>query len=319
MTVQQDLFGAPPAAERVRPVAPSEEVLQLAARLPPNLHFGTSSWSFPGWVGIVYDQLYGVTELSRHGLAAYARHPLLSAVNLDSSFYKPPSVAQLSSYAAQVPDSFRFLVKAYAGLTAVPESPMAVRGRVEPVFLDARFATQCVIEPLVRGLGPKLGGLLFQFSPLGPRHTRAPGSFREQLGEFLSALPVGPHYAVELRDPQILGAHYEEVLRASGAVHCATVHPRMPPVDQQVLRAEERGPLFIRWMLRAGDDYERAGARYSPFNRLQGPDKLSRNRIAALVRSGLSYGRDVYVVAANNAEGSAPLTLLELAKTVVTN
>jgi hypothetical protein len=29
----------------------------------------------------------------------------------------------------------------------------------------------------------------------------------------------------------------------------------------------------------------------------------------------MSAGRDVYVIAANNAEGSAPLTLLELAKT----
>jgi hypothetical protein len=38
-----------------------------------------------------------------------------------------------------------------------------------------------------------------------------------------------------------------------------------------------------------------------------------------LVRHGLSSGRDVHVVAANNAEGSAPLTLLELAKTIVTN
>ena len=26
----------------------------LAARLPPEVYFGTSSWSFPGWQGIVY-------------------------------------------------------------------------------------------------------------------------------------------------------------------------------------------------------------------------------------------------------------------------
>jgi hypothetical protein len=38
-----------------------------------------------------------------------------------------------------------------------------------------------------------------------------------------------------------------------------------------------------------------------------------------LVKAGLSAGRDVYVLAANNAEGCAPLTLLELAKTIVTN
>jgi hypothetical protein len=72
-------------------------------------------------------------------------------------------------------------------------------------------------------------------------------------------------------------------------------------------------------MLRAGDDYESAGARYAPFDRLQEPDKLNRDRIAALVRGALSSGRDVHVVAANDAEGCAPVTLLEPAKTIVTN
>jgi hypothetical protein len=137
------------------------------------------------------------------------------------------------------------------------------------------------------------------------------------LGEFLAALPVGPTYAVELRDPEVLGSDYEGALRAAGAVHCSTVHSRMPPVDSQVA-PEARGPLLIRWMLHPGEDYESAGARYAPFNRLQEPDKLNRDRIAAMARSALSAGRDVQVMAANNAEGSAPLTLFELAKTIVT-
>jgi uncharacterized protein YecE (DUF72 family) len=335
---QYELFGAPPATERparespsgtpvevVRAAPPGEEVLQTVRRLPAgpmgqprSLHFGTSSWTFPGWVGIVYAQLYGAPLLARHGLAAYARHPLLNAVSLDSAFYKVPSTEQVASYASDVPDNFRFMVKAYAGLTVVPDSSMALRRGVEPVFLDPQFATHHVIEPLVAGLGAKLGALLFQFSPLGPRYTRSPRTFVARLGEFLSALPAGLTYAVELRDPEFLGSEYERMLRAAGAVHCSNVHARMPPVDRQV---SERtlGPLLVRWMLRSGDDYESAAARFAPFSRLAEPDKLNRDRIAAMVRHGLSSGRDVHVVAANNAEGSAPLTLLELAKTIVTN
>ena len=316
---QRDLFGGPPPdVQLVRAVVPSEEVMRVAQRLPKNLHFGTSSWSFPGWVGIVYAQLYGVSLLARHGLSAYARHPLLRAVNLDSAFYKVPTADQLAGYAASVPDDFRFMVKAYAGITALPESSMALRRGVEPVFLDAGFATRHVVKPLMDTFGAKLGALLFQFSPLGPRYTRAPNAFITRLGEFLAALPAGPTYAVELRDPEILGSEYERVLQAAGAVHCSTVHSRMPPVDRQV-SATAPGPLLVRWMLRAGDDYESAGARYEPFDRLQEPDKLNRDRIAALIRGALSSGRDVHVVAANNAEGCAPLTLLALAKTIVTN
>lgn len=316
---QQDLFGVPmQRAEPVRAATPDDEVVRLAQRLPKNLHFGTSSWSFPGWVGIVYAQLYSAATLARHGLSAYARHPLLNAVNLDSAFYKVQTSEQLVRYAEQVPETFRFIVKAYAGLTAPTESALAVRRRVDPVFLDAGFARARVVEPLVEALGPKLGALLFQFSPLGPRYTREPARFATRLGEFLCALPAGPTYAVELRDPEILGSQYEAALCAAGAVHCSTVHSRMPPVDRQVPPTAS-GPLFIRWMLHPGDHYESAAARYAPFDRLQAPDKLNRDRIATMVNAGLSARRDVHVIAANNAEGSAPLTVSELAKTVVTD
>jgi uncharacterized protein YecE (DUF72 family) len=317
---QQDLFGNAAAdIEVVRAAVPDEQVVQVARRLPKNLHFGTSSWSFPGWVGIVYAQLYTASVLSRYGLAAYARHPLLNAVNLDSSYYRVQTTEHLAEYAAQVPETFRFMVKAYAGLTTVPDSPVAIRRRVDPVFLDARFAARSVITPLVDALGPKLGALLFQFSPLGSAYTREPRHFVARLGEFLCALPAGPTYAVELRDPEILGSEYETALRAAGAVHCANVHSRMPPVDQQVRPSGAKGPLLIRWMLQPGDDYESAGARYAPFDRLREPDKLNRGRVATMIGAGLSAGRDVHVIAANNAEGSAPLTLYELAKTIVTN
>jgi uncharacterized protein YecE (DUF72 family) len=318
----QDLFGGPPGGAQVvvRPAVPDPRLLEVARRLPKNLHLGTSSLSFPGWEGIVYAEQYRVAVLARHGLRAYAQHPLLNALNIDSTFYRPQTAEQLSQHAAEVPENFRFIVKAYTGLTTAPDTPRAQQRGIEPVFLDPLYAEQTVITPLVKGLGPKLGAVLFQFSPLGHRYTRDPETFAARLGEFLTALPRGPVYAVELRDPEVLGAPYEDALAAAGAVHCSTVHSRMPPVDRQVLGArglDSRGPMIIRWMLQPGDDYESAGARFAPFNRILEPDKLSRGRITSLVKRGLSSGRDVYVMAANNAEGSAPLTLFELAMSVI--
>ena len=54
----------------------------LAARLPQGLHFGTSSWSFPGWAGIVYSARRTESELAREGLREYATHPLLTTVGI---------------------------------------------------------------------------------------------------------------------------------------------------------------------------------------------------------------------------------------------
>jgi uncharacterized protein YecE (DUF72 family) len=307
--------GPPPEAQLVRPATAAPELLQVAQRVPKNLHLGTSSLSFPGWAGIVYAEQYRVAVLAKYGLRAYAQHPLLNALNIDSTFYRPQSAEQLAQTAAEVPDNFRFIVKAYTGLTTAPDTPRAQQRGIEPVFLDPLFAQQSVVTPLLKGLGPKLGAVLFQFSPLGHRYTRDPGTFVARLGEFLSALPRGPTYAVELRDPEILGSRYEDALAAAGAVHCCSVHSRMPPVDSQVIEAGV-GPLIIRWMLQPGEDYESAGTKYAPFDRICEPDKLNRGRITQLVKRGLSSRRDVYVMAANNAEGSAPLTLFELAKAV---
>ena len=52
MTRQQlPLF---PDLDAVDPAAVDDSVLELSARLPLRIHLGTSSWSFPGWTGLVY-------------------------------------------------------------------------------------------------------------------------------------------------------------------------------------------------------------------------------------------------------------------------
>src|SRR3569832_900565 len=155
--------GPPPDAQIVRPAMPSPEVLRVAKRLPKNLHMGTSSLSFPGWAGIVYAQQYKVSVQARHGLRAYAQHPLLNALNVDSTFYKPPDVELLAQQAAQVPEDFRFVAKAYTGLTTAPDTPRARQRGIAPVFLVVSFVVRAVFWFLLLVFGPKLGAVLIQF------------------------------------------------------------------------------------------------------------------------------------------------------------
>ena len=101
------------------PVAPAvlgEEPRVLAARLPSLVKLGTSSWSFPGWKGLVYRDHHSERVLAQRGLPASAAHPLLSAVGLDRTFYAPLGTDVLAAYAADVPANFRFLVKAHEAL-----------------------------------------------------------------------------------------------------------------------------------------------------------------------------------------------------------
>lgn len=321
---QQDLFAGTPSAlpPPVEPAKVPAELQRLAARLPRSLHLGTSSWTFPGWAGFVYDREYRESALARYGLAAYAQHPLLTGAGIDRTFYAPLAATEFAEFADQVPEHFRFLVKAYSGLTTAPDGRRGeLSGRGErsgsaaSVFLDPDHAMRTVVEPAVRGLRDRLGAILFQFSPLGPAFTRRPAAFAQALATFIGALPRSVPYAVELRDPELLGADYEAALRESGAVHCSNVHPRMPPVDRQV-SAELPGPLVVRWMLHPAQQYEAAGERYAPFDRLVDEDPVNRSRIAARIAQALDAGREVHMIASNNAEGSAPQTLFALAAAV---
>ena len=95
---QLPLFGEADSRPRVRGVDPSPIHQALARKLPKNLFLGCSSWSFPGWEGLVYEDRGTKTELARHGLAAYAAHPLLTSVGIDRTYYAPLSAAEFADY-----------------------------------------------------------------------------------------------------------------------------------------------------------------------------------------------------------------------------
>lgn len=317
---QLELF-ATPEPVRVGPAPPSPELTTLAARLPRDLRLGTSSWSFPGWEGIVWDRAATPAVLARHGLRAYARHPLLRTVGLDRTYYAPIDADAFATLAAQVPDHFRFVVKAHEliAMARVPshERYGPLRGQASPVFLDAAYTAREVVEPAVAGLGTKLGAIVFQLPPQPAEVLGGPVGFAARLRTFLRGLPLGPCYAVELRTPQLLSDAYAAALADTGAVHCLNVHPSMPDVTVQAARVPSSGPLVVRWMLGRGFAYEAAKARYQPFDRVVDENPAVRRQVAALLRGAVDAGRAAYAIINNKAEGSAPLTVRGLVEELV--
>jgi len=309
-----------PDPEPIGPADVSDEIHELGAKLSPSIRLGTSSWSFPGWEGIVYGRKATPSRLSRDGLGSYAQHPVLGGVGIDRTYYEPLPASTFRDYATSVPDRFRFLVKASQEVTS-PTLRSSDRGRHDhnPRFLDPIFASAEVVQPFMEGLGDHGGPLVFQFSPLGHSFTKNPLVFIERLCGFLEGLPKGPWYAVELRDEALLTHEYIDVLKASGATHCVNIHPRMASIERQIEVAapviETR--LAVRWMLHSGLEYEDAKNRYAPFNRLVDEDLSSRRAIAKLAIATVKKGGETIIIANNKAEGSAPLSLIELAKEIV--
>ncbi len=325
---QLDLFGAPETAVSmpqggVGSAHHPPQLTAIAQQLPRSIYLGTSSWAFEGWRGLVYAPNAPKTKLSRHGLAAYAQHPLLRAIGLDRTYYAPISAADFAAYAEMVPDNFRFLVKAHERCTFAVfrgSGRYAQRqGETNELFLEPGYATDQVVGPCVEGLQEKAGPLLFQFPPLSMSEVGGPQRFAERLHTFLDALPRGPLYAVELRNRELFTSAYVDALVASGAVHCFNVHPTMPPIDEQhrLAHGATSAALVVRWMLHPGQRYEAARRRYEPFNQLVDEDPESRQAIAQLCLEMASITRPAVVIANNKAEGSSPLTIQKLAESLV--
>ena len=305
---------------------PSSELLALAAELPPQVHLGTSTWSFPGWSGIVYGDDYSNSKLSREGLTAYGAHPLLKTVSIDRSFYQALTVTEYLRYAQQVPEHFRFIVK--APMTITDATVRAERGEpvsLNPCFLNAQMAIDEFVTPCLEGLGAKAGALVFQLSPLPDQMLAQPAVFIERLAGFLTALPKLPEgtcYAIEIRDASLLTPRFIRTLKAAGVRYCVGIHARMPdPLRQAaalaLLDGEPAGPLIVRWSLHGGFKYEQAKAKYEPFNQLVDEDPATRSALAELAARYALAGQPVVIAINNKAEGSAPLSCVELARAII--
>jgi uncharacterized protein YecE (DUF72 family) len=283
---------------------------------------GTSSWTFPGWAGLLYEGEATESTLAREGLRAYARHPLMRTVGVDRTLYAPVEASVFRAYAEQVPDDFRFLVKAHEHVTMAHFPHHArygtVRGQPNPRFLDVGYTVDNVVRPFVEGLGAKAGPLLFQFPPQDVAPVGGVRAFVERLHQFLSRLPKGPLYAVELRNRELLTPEYSSVLNDVGACHGFNAWQRMPPLDVQAkcVGTWEAPALVIRWLLPRGANYDQLRVRYAPFNRIVEEDPDTRTALAHLVREAIARELPSYVIVNNKAEGCAPESIVRLSREI---
>jgi uncharacterized protein YecE (DUF72 family) len=136
---------------------------------------GTSGYSYKAWLGKFYPERLAAKEM----LSFYASR--LPSVEINNTFYRLPKESVLQSWAEQVPDGFRFVLKAPQRITHIKRLKDA-EAEVEYLFRVAMV------------LGAKIGAILFQLPP----HLRKDA---ERLRYFLSLLPGDRAVAFEFRHP----------------------------------------------------------------------------------------------------------------------
>lgn len=160
------------------------------------LFCGTSGFSFKEWKGPFYPDKLPANEM----LAFYAER--LPTVEINNTFYRMPRRSMLEGWLAQVPESFRFAIKAPRRITHVKQ--LTDCGE-EAGYL---FDTIAVLEQ-------RLGVVLFQLPP----HARVGV---DKLDTFLGLVPEDVPVAFEFRHPSWNDENVHAVLARHGAAWVTT-------------------------------------------------------------------------------------------------
>ena len=112
-----------------------------------NLFVGVSGFSYSGWKGNFYPK-----DLKSEDFLAYYSQKL-DSVEINSSFYAPPTTVMLKSWAAKTSDKFRFAVK----------SPRQITHILKLGTGSTESAQR--LDSTLRLLGSKRGPILFQLPP----------------------------------------------------------------------------------------------------------------------------------------------------------
>lgn len=87
------------------------------------------------------------------------------------------------------------------------------------------------------------------------------------------------------------------------------------PAEQTKTVAPENLPFsVVRLLLKPGTWYEDQREAFRPFNRIVAPDLTLRAEVVDVAGRSLKRQKRVYILVNNKAEGSSPLTVVELAK-----
>jgi uncharacterized protein YecE (DUF72 family) len=167
-------------------------------------YVGTSGYSYKEWKGSFYPQKFAAKDM----LPYYAER--FDAVELNNTFYRVPQPAMVESWATQVPESFRFSVKASQRITHFKRLKEA--SEVTKYFLDT-----------VMALKSRLGVVLFELTPNKKKEL-------ERFESFLDELPPEVPAAFEFRHPTWFDDDVLELLRKYKRVLCVSDTDELPAI-----------------------------------------------------------------------------------------
>lgn len=254
---------------------------------------GIGGWVFDPWRETFYPAGMKPKDHLRHAAS------VLSAIEINATFYRTQSADIFRNWAAEVPDGFRFAVKAARGAAQRKDAA------------EARPAIDRFFRSGLAELGDKLGPVLWQL-PAGRRFDA------DQLAAFLDLLPDGID-GLALR--HALEAQHPSFLDPAALTLLSKRNVALVGLDKEGV--ETRAPVtadFVYLRLqgtRSGERFGYSGAELALWaDRI---DALSRGTVPdAIAVAGAppvrKHARDVFAFLIAGAKETAPAAAMELAR-----
>jgi len=217
------------------------------------LYCGTSGFSYKAWKGRFYpDKLPANRMLAYYGTR-------LPAVEINNTFYRLPQKSLIEGWMEQVPEDFRFVIKA-------PRRISHVKRLADCADEIGR------LQEAISGLGERLGCVLVQLPPT----LRADAA---RLESFVAVLPRTLPFAFEFRHASWRNDDVLDVLRRHGAAWVGVDAQGAGPQDLPRtadwaylrLRAPEYDDATLGAWRRYCDDFERAFVFFKHEDEAAGP------------------------------------------------
>jgi len=155
---------------------------------------------------------------------------------------------------------------------------------------------------------------MFEFTRFWPSDYEHGRDFVADLDTFLSKLPKGWPYAIEMRNMHWLAPEYFACLARHGITHVFNSWDAMPPVgDQMAIEGSRTNPNLCaaRFLLKPGRKYEEAVKTFQPYDKVKEPNPEARAAGKALIAEGKEVGKDrkTFIYVNNRLEGNALETI----------
>ena len=281
-----------------------------------SIRFGTCSWKYESWKGIIYPESEEINYLKE-----YSNH--YNTVEIDQwfwSLYAPskvllPQQETVIEYKSSVPKDFLFTIKVPNSLTLTHfyrknKSDELIKN---PYFLSLDLYNKFLdtIEPLK----DNIGCLIFQFEYLNKEKVASQKMFEDVIYDFISKIsdsgfPIG----IEIRNPNYVNRSYFEFLEQLKIIPVLLEGYYMPSVVETCSKflTDYNGSIVFR--LHGPDRTGIEKISNEKWNQIFIDRTQELEKLSELFKDLLTRKLDIFINVNNHFEGSAPLTIRKIKK-----